>query len=261
MSISDSVANGVQQAFDQLMNAGVEFEKKKRKRRTKAEIEAARKEVNINEAKEEDNTIYRVETPTHITAFVEWDKDESDDQVLPSTVQIPDDILVGDYDLDTIGDWLSNTIGYCHKGFTIKFPDHHDTFEDFCKWEIEKAHFDGKIEPDFDFRTLYKTGERIFFIRYNAKQNNKVLYDLTLRTIYPRTLVGMLDNGSCQLINFKEKDRIFYDKKSAMKFYRTLKAKANEDYDENTGKKKRKRKSVEEEVDIDSIDVQEVEEE
>ena len=81
--------------------------KKKRKRRTKAEMEAERKQDKN-----------KIDYPWHILAIVDWDKPK--DVELSKFVCIPDSILVDDYDIDTISDYLTNATGYCHKGFDLE---------------------------------------------------------------------------------------------------------------------------------------------
>lgn len=53
---------------------------------------------------------------------IEWDVDDEEDlEDLPSVVNIPDGELNPDNELDeAIGDWLSSTYGYCHKGFNYE---------------------------------------------------------------------------------------------------------------------------------------------
>ena len=38
---------------------------------------------------------------------------------LPNEVEIPNNI--SDLDMDEIGDWLSETYGFCHYGFSIEY--------------------------------------------------------------------------------------------------------------------------------------------
>ena len=267
-SVSDQLENAAQEAlehmgvdpFTQLMNAGIEYEqdkeekadKPKRKRRTKAEMEAARQE----DTPKVDDSILTTDKSSHIIAIVDWDQDKDDDNKLPTKVQIPDDILVGDYDMETVSDYLTNTVGYCHKGFEILFPSHHDSHEQFCQWEIEKAHLNGRPEPDFDYRNFYEKGSTVWFVRYHEKYKTKEIMKLYLRTIYPRMMVGCLDKGYCECIGIQEKDNIFFNQRDAMDFFNSLQGNPEDSYDENTGKKKRKRKSKDEDdEDVDDVNV------
>ena len=49
-----------------------------------------------------------------------WDVDE-DEIDLPNEVEIPNNI--SDLDMDEIGDWLSETYGFCHYGFSIEYQE------------------------------------------------------------------------------------------------------------------------------------------
>lgn len=54
---------------------------------------------------------------------IEWDIDEDDDSVLPTEVDISEDIVDVDEEddyLDSISDYLSDKFGYCHKGFRLE---------------------------------------------------------------------------------------------------------------------------------------------
>ena len=242
--------------FQQLMNAGVEYEKEqqeeqpdkpKRKRRTKAEMQAAREEES---QEKEDDSVLKCNTSSHIMATVVWDQDKDDTVELPKYVEIPDNILVGDYDMDTIADWLSNTVGYCHKNFTLSWP-RHENHDQLCEWEIEKAHIEGKAEPDLDFRKLYRQGDRVYLVRHYSRSNTKELIFMKLRTIYARSMVGVVKKQYCQCVGLTDKDNIFYNRQEALKLFNSIKATVADEYDEETGKKKRKRKkAIEEDEDI-----------
>lgn len=264
-TISDNVSEQLEVAaqealekmdpFQQLMNAGVEYEKEqqeeqpdkpKRKRRTKAEMEVVRQEL----PKEDESIWLRCSTPHHLVAIVEWDQDKDDDNVLPVKVEIPDSILVDDWDADTIGDYLSNTVGYCHKGFSVIWPERHENHDQFCQWEIEKAHYEGKENPDFDFRSYYQDGDKVYLVRHYPRLQTKELIYMRLRTIYARSMVGVVEKQYCQCAGYSDKDNIFYNKQDALDYFNSIKAKVQDEYNEETGKKKRKRKKATEEEDV-----------
>lgn len=258
--ISDAITEKLEEAIMQepfaellqLKKAEEEKEKPKRKRRTKEEMEQSSNQ-------KDDGSILKCGTPSHIIATVEWEQDKDDDTVLPTKVEIPDSILIDDYDSETISDWLSNTVGYCHKGFSLSWPERHQTHDEFCQWEIEKAHLEGKEDPDFDFRLLYVKGDKIYLVRHHKELKIKRLYVLKLRTIYPRMMVGTEDKQCCQVIGMKEKDNIFINKKDATDYFNTIKANVEVEQNEETGKKKRKRsKSSEEDIDVEeTVDIYE----
>lgn len=60
---------------------------------------------------------------------IKWDTDGDKELLksLPKEIDITDEFNVNDYEddedqlLDDISDWLSDTYGYCHFGFEIKF--------------------------------------------------------------------------------------------------------------------------------------------
>lgn len=266
-TISDNVSEQLEVAaqealekmdpFQQLMNAGVEYEntkeendeKPKRKRRTKAEMEAARQEL----PKEDESIWLRCSTPHHLVAIVEWDQDKDDDNVLPVKVEIPDSILIDDWNADTIGDYLSDAVGYCHKGFNVIWPERHENHDQFCEWEIEKAHYSAKENPDFDFRRFYQDGDKVYLVRHYPRLQTKELIYTRLRTIYARSMVGVVEKQYCQCIGYSDKDNIFYNKQDALDYFNSIKAKVQDEYNEETGKKKRKRKKpVEDEYITDS---------
>lgn len=46
---------------------------------------------------------------------IKWDIDTEDSVELPTEVEIPNTIT----DEDEISDWLTDTFGFCHKGFSL----------------------------------------------------------------------------------------------------------------------------------------------
>ena len=182
-SVSEQLENATQEAlnkldpFNQLMNAGVEYEKEqqeeqldkpKRKRRTKAEMQAAREEA--------DN-------------------------------------------------------------IKSELPMNH---EQFCEWEIEKAHLEGKEEPDFDYRKFYQEGDYIYLVRYYDLLKVKEIIYVKIRTIYARLMVGVVNEQYCQCIGITDRDNIFYNHQDALNHYNSIQASTMEEYNENNNKKKRK---------------------
>lgn len=251
--MSEQLEGAVQEAleqldpFSQLMNAGVEYEKEqqeepqKRKRRTKTEMQAAREE---EQNVKHDTPIIPCVGDSHITAVVDWDIDDNDVD-MPNKIAIPDSILVDDYNSETVSDYITNTTGYCHKGFTLLWPEHHDDHDTFCEWEIEKAHLKDLEDPDFDYRRFYQQGDRVCLVRYYDTLKTKELIEVKLRTIYARSMVGVVDKQYCQCICLKDKDNIFYKRQDALDYFNSITAKTADEYNEETGKKKRKRKKTE----------------
>lgn len=205
---------------EELLNSGVTAHKK-RHRRTKAEMEAARAaEVEKENSSEENNSLF--------------------EEIVPEE------------EPDNRPEWEKRS---------------HKDFDEFCQWEIQKAHYYNKPEPDFDFRNFYEKGQVVYYVRVFEKLGEKEIQKLTLRTIYPRMLVGCLEKGYCQCIGLSCRDKIFETHKEALAYYRTIKvtSKYGIEYDDETGKKKRKsRKSENDEEDNEYEDTeyesQEVEE-
>ena len=267
-NVSEQLEAAAQEALDkidpfqQLMNAGVEYEqtkkeqedKPKRKRRTKAEIEEEKQKL-----PEEDESLWlRCSTPHHLIATVVWDQDKDDENKLPIKIEIPDSILVNDWDAETIGDYLSNTVGYCHKEFEVSWPERHENHEEFCQWEIEKAHYLSKENPDFDYRRFYQDGDFVYLVRHYPKLQIKELIYMRLRTIYARSMVGTVEKQYCQCVEYCDRDNVFYGKQEALDYFNSIKAKVADEYNEDTGKKKRKRKKkdIEEDVEVDIEDIE-----
>lgn len=50
-----------------------------------------------------------------IATAIEWDMDNDDINKLPNSIEIPEGMI----DEDEISDYLSEQVGYCHKGFTL----------------------------------------------------------------------------------------------------------------------------------------------
>lgn len=242
--ISDKVSENLETAVEEALDTiGVEVNndtdndkeekvevKPKRKRRTKAEIQEANEAVERKQ-KELESRIIRCNEDTHIIATVEWDSDEQSN--IPNKVEIPDSILKDNYDLETISDWLSNTSGYCHKGFVLDWPKRHKNLEEFCQWEKEKAHIKGYEEPDFDFRDSYSAGEKVFLVRVYEKYKEKEFIEMILRTVYPRDMVGVVDKKYCQMVGFNERDNLFTNKQSAKTFYNSISFAAKDNYNDS----------------------------
>lgn len=78
-----------------------------------------------------------------------WDIDENDDVLLPTEIELPED-MTGE---DEISDYISDITGFCHKGFTLEevlFKCNCETEEEFKDMK-EYAHSSktGLSFPDF----------------------------------------------------------------------------------------------------------------
>ena len=108
--------------------------------------------------------------------------------------------------------------------------------EEFCSWELQKAQINGLEQPDFDFRKYYDKGSVVFLVRYYKSRNTKKLIRMQLRTIYPRTVIGIIDNSYCQTVGYSERDNLFSTRQEAMEMYDSIEA---EDEDERATKSKK----------------------
>lgn len=98
-----------------------------------------------------------------------------------------------------------------------------ETFEEFCDLEIKRVHDRGLPEPDYDFRDEYHKGQKIYYINNTAHYvNEKQLLTLTIRTIYPRMIVGVEEKSSCHCIGYNERHNVFTDYFAAKQKYESL---------------------------------------
>lgn len=100
------------------------------------------------------------------------------------------------------------------------------TVEEVIKEEKDNAKKNGLTEPDFDFNEEYKSGDKIYYVLLNYLTGDKELLELTVRTIYARSLVAWEDKGMARLIGYKDRDWIFRDRREAESYYRTAKVEA-----------------------------------
>lgn len=121
--------------------------------------------------------------------------------------------------------------------------------DEFCEWELQKTQLKGLPDPDFDYRQTYSKGDIVYYVKVTESLGEKELLKLSLRTIYPRMLIGVLEKGYCQCLGYNDQENIFVNYKDALDCFNAAKvsSKYGNEYDESTGKKKRKRKNVSEE--------------
>ena len=204
-NVSEKLEDAMQEALDKMDNP----------------FEQLRQEKTVREKPKKDS---------HIVAIVEWDTDDKDVNI-PKTIDIPDSILIDDYNSETISNYLSDYTGFCHKGFSLQWPAHHDTLEEFCQWEIEKAHLYDKEEPDFDYRMFYSNGDHIYLVRHFEEVHKKEILYLKIRKIYARMMIGTVNKQCSQCIGFSERDNIFFNKFDAVNYFNSIQAEDIEDGD------------------------------
>lgn len=121
--------------------------------------------------------------------------------------------------------------------------------DEFCEWELEKAKLKGLENPDFDFRTLYKKGQTIYFIHIlRGGINTKELKKLKIRTIYPRMMVCNEEKVCCQCIGYNERDLIFDTPRDADVVYKTINL-ADEKELEKAKSGRKSKKGIDENID------------
>jgi len=160
---------GIEQSMEEFVqDVGEQPPKKKRKRRTKKEMEEAR----LKELQEEEIDVFD-DRP-------EWEKRQA------------------------------------------------HNFDEFCQWEMDKAKAEGLEQPDFDFRNIYDKGSIVYLVRRNRgiteADSGQVgrLIPLTLRTIYPRCLIGIAEGRGCEVIGFNERDNVFSNRMDANDFIEVM---------------------------------------
>lgn len=95
--------------------------------------------------------------------------------------------------------------------------------EEFCNWELQKAHLKNLENPDFDFRDYYERGQTIYFISLlNGSIKTKEMMCLKVRTVYPRLIVALEEKSCCQCIGYESRNYIFTTAAEANKMYDTI---------------------------------------
>ena len=95
--------------------------------------------------------------------------------------------------------------------------------EEFCDWELQKAHLKNLENPDFDFRDYYEKGQTIYFISLlNGSIKTKEMMRLKVRTVYPRLIVALEEKSCCQCIGYESRSYIFTTTTEASEMYDTI---------------------------------------
>jgi hypothetical protein len=81
-----------------------------------------------------------------------------------------------------------------------------------------------KVEkyPGFDFNTTYAKGQTIFYVRVNELIGEKEIQELTIRSVYPKTIIGCLEKSYTQCIGPDTADRIFRTRYEALECYNNI---------------------------------------
>lgn len=122
---------------------------------------------------------------------------------------------------------------------------HMRTHEEVCADDLRKAVERGYPEPDFDFRNHYESKSKAYYVRILAALGEKEVIPVTLRTIYPRMMVGSQEKGMCHCIGYSERDQVFMTLHEANAYAKTIKL--NQKYTEDEKPKRRRKDDIEEE--------------
>lgn len=80
------------------------------------------------------------------------------------------------------------------------------------KQEQEYKHHSNAPEG-FDFNNFYEVGQTVYYVKINEAFEEKVTYELKIRTIYPEMFVGVIKNtylkGRAQCVYYGDIDNIF----------------------------------------------------
>lgn len=119
------------------------------------------------------------------------------------------------------------------------------THEEVCADDLRKAVERGYPEPDFDFRNHYETKSKAYYVRILAALGEKEVIPVTLRTIYPRMMVGSQEKGMCHCIGYSERGQVFMTLHEANAYAKTIKL--TQRHSDEESPKKRRNHVVEEE--------------
>jgi hypothetical protein len=82
-------------------------------------------------------------------------------------------------------------------------------YESVCKRMLHEAVVKKMANPEFDFRDQYVKGQRLWYINYNELTNSIVVEDITVHTVYPRTLIGYVEAGEARCVGYSEREMLF----------------------------------------------------
>ncbi len=99
------------------------------------------------------------------------------------------------------------------------------TTNDVANQEMENAKIMNLPEPDFDFRSLYKKGDKVYFTRILPNLGIKELLALTIQIVYARTLIAFEAKGSCYVIGYKKRNFVFANRAEALDMFESVEVK------------------------------------
>lgn len=127
--------------------------------------------------------------------------------------------------------------------------------DEFCQWELEKAKLKGLPEPEFDFRNHYEKGQIAYYVRVMPSLGEKEVVKVTLRTIYPRLMVGSEEKGCCHCIGYNDRDKVFLTPRDADIYYKSIKVTSKYGSEEPKSRRK-KNYSTDEDIEEESGEIE-----
>lgn len=101
------------------------------------------------------------------------------------------------------------------------------TTDDICREKLQEAIDKNLPDSDFDFREKYQKGNIVYFVEYNKFSNSVDYNKITITTVYPRFVVGFVDNGEAHPFGYSDRNNVFNLPKDAERYIKKLKKKAN----------------------------------
>lgn len=93
------------------------------------------------------------------------------------------------------------------------------TIDQIAEQEIAKAHEMGYPEPDFDFRKLYKKGDKIYYLHVISDMGVKEILALTVQSVFARCITAFEPKSTCSLIPYRQRNMIFTNRAEALEQY------------------------------------------
>lgn len=97
------------------------------------------------------------------------------------------------------------------------------TTDDICREKLQEAIDKNLPDSDFDFREKYQKGNIVYFVEYNKFSNSVDYNKITITTVYPRFVVGFVDNGEAHPFGYSDRNNVFNLPKDAERYIKKLK--------------------------------------
>lgn len=96
------------------------------------------------------------------------------------------------------------------------------SIETQCEEDLQRAQEKGWENPDFDYRNIYHHGDKIFYVLVEPTLGIKEIAELTVSTVYPRTVIAYYPKGKSLCIAYSEQDKIFFSRKEATEYFNSI---------------------------------------